>query len=135
MHGNTHVPGGPDPIPITPTGIQFETDPQDGAWLHIETTAIEGGGPFGHGIRLIADLGDLELNAVDHDITLIAGNDILWSSDRDVAATADRDLNLSAQRDIVLDVGTGTIILHGLPTTDPGITGALWNDGGTLKVS
>jgi hypothetical protein len=34
--------------------------------------------------------------------------------------------------------GTGTnglIILANLPTSDPGVTGALWNDGGTLKVS
>lgn len=34
--------------------------------------------------------------------------------------------------------GTGTnglIILNNLPTSDPGVTGALWNDSGTLKVS
>ena len=34
--------------------------------------------------------------------------------------------------------GTGTdgnIILNNLPTTNPSVTGALWNDGGTLKIS
>ena len=29
--------------------------------------------------------------------------------------------------------GTAKVII--VPTTDPGVAGALWNDGGTLKVS
>ena len=29
----------------------------------------------------------------------------------------------------------GTVVFSGLPTTDPEIAGALWNDSGTLKVS
>jgi hypothetical protein len=29
----------------------------------------------------------------------------------------------------------GAIIFTGLPTTDPAVTGQLWNDGGTLKIS
>jgi trimeric autotransporter adhesin len=33
-----------------------------------------------------------------------------------------------------LDVN-GTVRFQNLPTTDPGVSGALWNDGGTLKVS
>lgn len=30
---------------------------------------------------------------------------------------------------------TGTVILSGLPTSDPAVAGQLWNDTGTLKVS
>jgi hypothetical protein len=30
--------------------------------------------------------------------------------------------------------GNGEIILSGLPTTQPSTTGAIWNDGGTLKI-
>lgn len=30
---------------------------------------------------------------------------------------------------------TGGIIFAGLPTADPGVSGQLWNDGGTLKIS
>lgn len=44
--------------------------------------------------------------------------------------------------DVVLTPGTGygtgrqgLVILANLPTSSPGVTGALWNDGGTLKVS
>jgi hypothetical protein len=29
----------------------------------------------------------------------------------------------------------GAIIFTGLPTTNPAVTGQLWNDGGTLKIS
>lgn len=30
---------------------------------------------------------------------------------------------------------TGTVMMTGLPTADPGISGALWNNAGTLKIS
>jgi hypothetical protein len=32
-------------------------------------------------------------------------------------------------------VGSGTVILDNLPTSDPSVAGGLWSDGGTLKVS
>jgi hypothetical protein len=31
--------------------------------------------------------------------------------------------------------GDGLIVTSGMPTADPGISGALWNDGGTVKIS
>ena len=44
--------------------------------------------------------------------------------------------------DVVLTPGTGygtgrhgLVIIANLPTSNPGVTGALWNDGGTIKVS
>ena len=30
---------------------------------------------------------------------------------------------------------TDTIMMGSLPTSDPGVTGQLWNDSGTVKVS
>ena len=30
---------------------------------------------------------------------------------------------------------TSTVVLSNLPTSDPGSTGQLWNDSGTLKIS
>lgn len=38
------------------------------------------------------------------------------------------DINLTPK-------GTGTIIINSLPTSNPGVTGALWNDSGTVKVA
>ena len=35
----------------------------------------------------------------------------------------------------VLNAYEGNLVLSGLPTTDPNVTGQLWNDGGTLKIS
>ena len=29
----------------------------------------------------------------------------------------------------------GTVMFASLPTSDPGVTGELWNDGGTIKIS
>ena len=31
--------------------------------------------------------------------------------------------------------GNSVVILENLPTVNPGVTGQLWNDGGTLKIS
>ena len=31
--------------------------------------------------------------------------------------------------------GTSVVMMKGLPTSDPGNTGQLWNDSGTLKIS
>ena len=33
------------------------------------------------------------------------------------------------------EVGTGTIVLDNLPTSDPSVLNGLWNDSGTLKMS
>jgi hypothetical protein len=34
-----------------------------------------------------------------------------------------------------VDAASGLTILTNLPAADPGVAGAVWNDGGTLKVS
>jgi hypothetical protein len=34
-----------------------------------------------------------------------------------------------------LSSGRQPLILTGLPTADPGVAGAVWNDAGTLKIS
>lgn len=36
---------------------------------------------------------------------------------------------------INLNSGTGLIVIDALPTSDPSVTGALWNSAGTVKVS
>jgi len=33
------------------------------------------------------------------------------------------------------EVGTGTIVLANIPRSDPGVSGAIWNSGGTLKIN
>ena len=46
IHGRDHAAGGADPIPgLAGGGIDFNTYPQDGDWLYIETTGA-GSPPF-----------------------------------------------------------------------------------------
>tara|TARA_A100001201_G_C4050199_1_gene189418 strand:+ start:196 stop:867 length:672 start_codon:yes stop_codon:yes gene_type:complete len=47
------------------------------------------------------------------------------------------DISASAGATIRLDESSGTLVMtiSGLPTSDPGVTGRIWNDGGTLKIS
>jgi hypothetical protein len=46
----------------------------------------------------------------------------------------DMELQTDGVTRVTLKAG-GAIILSGLPTTNPGVTGQLWNDGGTLKIA
>jgi hypothetical protein len=143
MHGLTHRKGGPDPIPGG-DGIQFDID-NVGGTLRIETEDTLTGDPDGDAIRVIADTGDIALDATGHDIKANAANDLRWFAGRDVTVSADRDVFVNTDRDIGL-VADAEILIHagvvagllklvGLPTTDPGVSNAVWNDSGTLKIS
>jgi hypothetical protein len=65
-----------------------------------------------------------------------ASNVFLFGTEKGSGGGTARDMEL--QTDGVTRVtlkGSGAIILSGLPTTNPGVTGQLWNDGGTLKIA
>jgi len=71
------------------------------------------------------------------DFAMALGNQhILWSG---ASATGSGDVGLlrdSANTLKVTDGSTGTgELIFIVPTTDPGIPGALWNNGGTLAIS
>ena len=143
LHRRDHEHGGADPVRIVwestgeagaGGGIQFEVD-NVGGWLSIETTGTESGLSTGQGIRLIVDVGKLSLNSPTGDTEILTGRDVLISPDRDLIVTASRDTYVQADRDISLRAVGGNVIISGLPSSDPGVTGALWNDGGTVKVS
>jgi hypothetical protein len=51
-----------------------------------------------------------------------------------ITANAGGDIGLTAGGNITLDA-TGNVIITGIPTSNPGVTGALWSDGGTVKIS
>jgi hypothetical protein len=47
-----------------------------------------------------------------------------------------RDMELQTDGTTRITIrANGAIIFAGLPTTNPAVTGQLWNDGGTLKIS
>lgn len=164
MHGRDHAPDGADPIPAAAgDGIQFDTDPQTGVYLWVQTTGTDPG--TGRGINLMSDTAiqvdgsavqvyaetdDVEINSVTHDVNIgathnvlaTAGHDLIWTADRDASVSSDRDATWAAHRDVTVQAAfggaagvDGNIILLHLPTSDPGVSGALWNSAGTLKIS
>jgi hypothetical protein len=67
--------------------------------------------------------------ATTNDFNIFANNaDLLLQGNTDVTVTA-------SGGDITLNHPSGDIILPDLPTSDPGVTGALWNNSGVVEVS
>ena len=75
-----------------------------------------------------------EDNIVTADGGFIAGNGAttLYESGK-ITVNGSFDLDVSTK--ITLDSATGVVLINNLPTSDPSVTGQLWNDGGILKIS
>lgn len=121
IHGRDHGPGGADPIPaVETTGIQFNTFPQQGDYLVIETTD-----------------GGIAINqTADHDDPISIENE--GDGVISISAAGDGPINIATEGagDINIQLnGTGVLTIDGLPTSAPGTTNTVWNDGGTLKIT
>ena len=66
-------------------------------------------------------------NTLSHSDSFIIGSNIISST---TCTTHVNNLTVSGSA-----AGTSVVIMRGLPTSDPGVTGQLYNDGGTLKIS
>tara|TARA_R110001632_G_scaffold8313_4_gene32878 strand:- start:1027 stop:1761 length:735 start_codon:yes stop_codon:yes gene_type:complete len=66
-------------------------------------------------------------NTLSHEDSFIIGSNIISST---TCTTHVNNLTVSGSA-----AGTSVVIMRGLPTSDPGVTGQLYNDGGTLKIS
>jgi hypothetical protein len=97
-HGRDHSPGGADPIPNLSGGINFDTYPQAGEWLYVETdgagTSPSGFGmeffdDSGNGIDISADGAHLRLNEFgsgDAQVITTAGDGLLQGQSVEVKA-------------------------------------------------
>lgn len=74
--------------------------------------------------------------ATNQNMFFDAGGWFRWR-DRDIAENPDRMTLDSATGDLWVSgrITAQTMTLLALPTTNPGVAGRIWNDGGTLKVS
>lgn len=67
-----------------------------------------------------------------------AGNTIVWDGDDWVETpritVSGGAVGLNGSGDLTINFD-GNVIITGLPTANPVVAGALWNDSGTLKVS
>lgn len=135
LHRRDHEHGGADPVRIvwesTGTGatgnaVLFDTFPQDADYLAFDTQSGIAMANHDDSPVSIQQLGDEALHIEN------AG-----SGDLNVESSGAGNLILqcSASGDLLLVVGSGNLIIQGLPTSDPGVSGALWDDGGTLKIS
>jgi hypothetical protein len=81
-------------------------------------------------ILLLRDDGTVSLDSVAGAVESLAG-DVGF---RATAGTASLG-RITDPGSVVADVTQGLVIMPGLPTADPVVADALWNDAGTLKVS
>jgi hypothetical protein len=99
MHGRDHSPGGNDPIPDL-GGIQFDTYPQAGQWLYVETDGTDTS-PSGFGMEFFDDSGN--------------GIDLASHGDITLRATGGGGINITTTGDFLAgplqqDVGDPTIL-------------------------
>jgi len=132
-------------------GIQFDTSPQAGNWLYVEADdpAGAGGSPNGYGIELHGYSSDITL-AGDYASQLhlnfglgldaVMGDAAVWFLNGDYTINFDnatRDFtitdNYTTERFRVHS--DGKIFMPSLPTTDPGVSGALWSSSGDVVLS
>ena len=134
IHARDHEHGGADPVRIawesTGTGatgnaVLFDTFPQDADYLAFDTQS---------GIAMANhDDSPVSLQQLGNEALQIENS---GSGDLNIEASGTGNLIIeqTGTGDIRLDA-SGNIIFSGLPTSDPGVSGALWNSSGTLKVS
>jgi len=124
IHARDHEHGGADPVRIVwestgeagaGGGLQFDTYPQAGQWLYIETDGTDTS-PSGFGVEVFDDSG----NGID--LKAASGGGILLQT------TGGGRIVIHSSEDIELNPGTGRYVLMTLPTSDPGVPRALWAD-------
>jgi hypothetical protein len=159
MHGRDHEHGGADPLTVVyedvgdsgggggGDGIKFDTHPQSGEWLAFETTGE--GGPTGvNGIDIKAlggapiyfttggwpDGGSVYLQSSGSHASLTLTGALPGSNIGVAQLSSNDETSIVSGAELLLIVGTFLRIM-GLPTTNPGGTNRVWNDGGTLKIT
>jgi hypothetical protein len=115
LHGRDHATGGVDPIPGI-GGLSFDTYPQAGNWLYVETddSTGAGGSPSGYGI----ELSDYTSGEGGIGIAALGGGDV------EIKATAGGGINIHTTGDFTAGpltqpsggktvlIGDGTKILN-----------------------
>jgi hypothetical protein len=153
LHRRDHEHGGADTVRIQyesvggagPGGIMFDTYPQAGQWLYIETDGTDTS-PSGYGIEIfdtsgngidVGSNGGITLkNITDGDISLnntsSSGRVLIEASGSDGVdiSTSGGPISLSASGDISV-TAAGNIIMAGLPFSDPHVLGAIYVDVAT----
>lgn len=128
---------------ITNTNSDFEID-SGGMKVHVESTPdpIKSFSVIDDTGNLVGyyggNNGSLQINSVNNkQITMFGANDItIQTGNGDVVLNADDHVTISAATgNININSILGDVIFQSLPTSDPGVAGALWRDGNDSKIS
>jgi hypothetical protein len=125
------IPNGMD---LGGDGIQFDVSPQDGGFLRVTTTDHMDIENAGAGQFILENTGDGEFSIYDDHsgLNIFSGFGVIVQGDGDNGVI----IRASGDGDLVLEtVGAAQLRINGLPTSDPGGSGLVWNDGGTLKIT
>jgi hypothetical protein len=118
------------------SGIQFDTTPQEGGFLEVTTLTGSISLDAETGIVLAGD--EYALVQSNSGYILVESQGVssggLGVLIRSHSSTGKVLIQSGSSGDIRIAAG-GQIIMDALPDFDPEVVGALWNDGGTLKIS
>lgn len=114
-------------------GLQGETG--------ITMTAVTGDAVIQAGNDVVIDVtGEFIVDAEDNIILDTSSNSNAFITAKTSGARTsaigdvdDKDIGLTSGRDVIIDA-VNNIKFTNLPTSAPGVTGAIWNDGGVLKI-
>jgi len=156
MHGLDHRHGGPDPAATAwesvgdggsgggGDGIQMDTN-NTGVWLGIETydqldlKSIDRAILFtGPDFSFTGAPGPSNPAATSPDFVVDVGGTVMLQGGggNQISVHYSGGIQLAApSQRIVLWPGNGDLTIFGLPTTNPGGTNRVWNDGGVLKIT
>ncbi len=153
LHRRDHEHGGADPVRIVwestgeagegGGGIQFDTYPQAGQWLYLETDGTDAS-PSGYGLEVYDSSGlgiDLASNGgITLHNTADGGVSITNTSDGGTLLqdTGGGDVHISSSARVVIgatdeiDIGAGTVVMSTLTFTDPHVYGGLYLTGANV---
>jgi hypothetical protein len=131
VEGGANIPSGP----LEPSDIGFQSnfgggiglwDGDTGGGITLVTGPVTGNEFGGGSLILLAKGGTaIDLITTGGIIDISSGSNVTVAANGNGVVHADGDLSLTANNNTFMT----------LPTSDPGILGALWNDGGTVKIS
>lgn len=119
---------------VTKDGVSFLVAPSVSSLRSLQIRDTSGNlvGYYG------GDDGSLQMNTVSNNrINIFGSNDItVQTGNGDVLLNADDDVDISAATgDVRINSILGDVIFETLPTSDPGVAGALWRSGNDPKIS
>jgi hypothetical protein len=146
LHGRDHAPDGADPIPtVAGGGIQFDTRPQDGDWLYVETTGTQPDTTHtgielvasqdivqeGRRISLEADTENINVSSDESTVDVFGQDGVTITGNGDTGVV----IAVNGAGDVWIQLQPGNNLkISGLPTI-AGAAGNVYNSSGTLKIS